>query len=366
MRTRRAAACCGIAIAWILIALGCGNPAPPTAAQSSPTPIAYPYFPERPRGPAIPIGLDVPATPSATPGTWQRIPFVYPLTSDRGTFALYDRATPDILVFPGAGFGLNSITELTTTRYAFDDGRNVYQYDIVTEERTKLVDGMTVGGFAFGPNSDDRNELFFLGTSDPRLAADRIGFLFVTLDYPGSYAGKPMGIGPVNALAALHGGVASFDVDSAGETIVFTTADGGLYLFQPIFQLVQDLLADQEFRQGFAHVVTIDSKWARFVVWEDHRRDSILVLDRWTGLIDAVPEVGVVFNNIQASMPAFKNGDPFNLIFRFTTRDDPPDPRFAVYNLLTGDMALIPILNNALEEPGRTLFSRPGLGESRH
>lgn len=350
-----------VALAWVLVSMACGNANPPGAAQSSATPSTYPHMPERPRGPALPIGLNVPATPSATPGVWQRIPFIFPIDSDKAQLALYDRATPDIYVFPGAGFCIHSPTEISTTEYAFDNGRNIYLYDIVAEIRTKLVDGHLVGGFAFSPNTDNHKELFFLGTSDKRLAAARIGFLYVTLDYPSVYMTKPMWIGPVNAVAVLHGGITSFDVAGAGEEIVFTTADGGLYMFQPIFQLVQDLLADQEFHRGFADGVSIDSTWARFVVWENTLTDTINVLDRWTGLIDAVPDVGVALNNIAVHSPTFKNGDPFNLIFRIRTTDARPSEHYAVYNLLTGDVFLIPILNNFLNPSGQTLFSQPGL-----
>ncbi|MNS77414.1 hypothetical protein D3C72_1109960 [compost metagenome] len=115
--------------------------------------------------------------------------------------------------------------------------------------------------------------------------------------------------------------------------MVFTTADGGLYLYDTRRVVVEAVFADQEISGGFhAAAATIDPIWGRFVVWQDIKRRSIFVLDRWTRLIDTVPFVSIAWD-AESVTPGYYGYDPFNVVLLVTF----PDGSFRLmnYNILT-------------------------------
>ena len=149
----------------------------------------------------------------------------------------------------------------------------------------------------------------------------------------GPILGRPAFLSKVNALAAQHGGLTSIAVDGPGDWLVFTTGDGGLYLYDIRRLRVQALLPD-ELSSGRFHAIgaTIDPVWGRYVVWTDAVRQSLFILDRWAQRLDTVPYAAIAWNADEVT-GSFQGNDPFNVVLLSLAADG--SFRLMTYNLLT-------------------------------
>ncbi len=325
---------------------------------------------------ASPSPLESPAPYFASPAPFERIPYALP-PGPEALLWLYDRASQDILVYPGAGVGISNVFEWNPYQFYYDDRRDIFLLDSPREVRITLVDGGEVGGFAFSPVFDGKNNLYFLGTADPDLADAAIGHAYVkraprngiedilgiatgsmsatdTVLAPVTGIGEPFPVSPIfgkpaylakiNAVGALHGGISSINVTGTGDWVVFTTADGGLYLYDTRRVAVQALIVEQELSGGIhASSANIDPIWGRFVVWHDTLRRSIFVFDRWTGQIDTVPYVAIAWNAETVGAPNFYGSDPFDVVLLVTLPGGVF--RLMAYNLLTEQLTNLTFLN---------------------
>lgn len=321
-------------------------------------PVRSPAIPSSPlmaqsrigRGPAVPLPMDIPATLSATPPRpWERYAFV---THDLH-LALYERSTEITRSYPAAGEPVLGVGEPVPELITFDDGRNVYAYDVNTEELVRLVDGQEVGGFAFNASSDEHGNFYFLGTSDPVKAAARIGHAYAKFMPPGAsgtlaqrilgpYLGKPVFLTPVNLVGGLSGDIQSLRPSRPGDLYIFTTVEGRVYLYDTVDGMMQALRPNQEFdKENHAVDARIDQVTGRYAAWiEDRQR--LVVLDRWNGLMGPVPFLG---QEATASIFTLKFLDAFTLIFRSGYSDD--QIRLVTYNLLNGTFDNLPVANMA-------------------
>lgn len=361
-----------------------------------------------------PSPLSSPSPYYASPAPYERVVYGLP-PGPNAQLWFYERARQDVFVFPGAGIGVENAAEWNPYQFYYDDRRNIYLLDMRWEVRVTLVDGFEVGGFAFSPAFDGKDNLYFLGTSNPDQANLLTGFAYVKpaplngaeaafgispgtstgngngngngkdkgdgngngngngngkgngkdqdtdkgngngngsasesasgsilapvfgigAAFPlGPVLGKPVFLSKINAVGALHGGINSINVDGTGDWVVFTTVDGGLYLYDTRRAVVQAVFPDQEIAGGFqAFGSTIDPVWGRFVVWSDAGRRSILVLDRWTGGIDTVPYAAIAWDAQLVGSPAFFGSDPYEVILLVLLSDG--TFRLMSYNLVT-------------------------------
>lgn len=301
--------------------------------------------PEGFRGPALSIPLGVPATASATPAPWARKAFTYG-PDDR--LALYRRASQDILVFPGAGTGLQNASTYTATQLYYDDRRDIFLYDLEREERVTLVSGDEVAGFAFAPAIDDHDTLYFLASRHPDLSEASAYAKYAREAEGATPSSKPLGsvlgkvffLSPINAVGERHGGISSINVHDAGEPVVFTTGDGGLYAYYPATDRVESLLV-AEVGGMHAHDVNIDPVWGRFVVWTDTEREGIYLLDRWSGQVDPLPITRLGF--LEASGPSFSGKDPYHVLFTATLEDG--STRLMAFDIVTERLDALALFN---------------------
>lgn len=304
---------------------------------------AVPTHPARPPGSVVPSAA-APASTSASPAPFERVPFAYGPSS---RLAVFNRASMDVQLYPGAGTGLENLSEYAPDRFVGDDRRDIWLIDPSKEERLKLVDGREVGGYAFAPSLDARDTLYFLGSERPDLSDARA---FVKVAPSGArppsllapYLGKAGLVVPIAALAAAHGGITSLGVDGPGSAVVFTTGDGGLYLHFPKTRSVQAVLATWALAErGAADGANIDPVWGRFLVWADTRRRGLWILDRQTGGLDPVPysRLGLV----AADSPQFYGDDPFEIVFTGTFPDG--STRLLAYDLRTERLEMLTTLN---------------------
>lgn len=375
---------------------GCPGPRPPALDPGG-------------RGPAIPVPLDIPATPSASPSHYLRLAYALP-PGPKARLWVYDLASQSVLVYPGAGRGIANVTEWNPEQFVYDDGRNIYLLDALREIRITLVEGLEVGGFAFAASFDAQDNWFFLGTADPELARRGIGWAYakaaprtteevttpvatgeatgratrsttagkatgsaktenatgsttseeatesagriatesviapilgIGLEFPlAPTLGKPVFLTKINAVGQVHGGISSINVTGSGDWVAFTTADGGLYLYQTRRAEVQKILIPTGSRASAAN---IDPVWGRYLVWVDTVQQRVYCWDRFTGLHDTLPYLSLAPDAITVEAPDFIDNDPYNVVFLVTL----PHGAFRLvnYNLLTELITNLTLLN---------------------
>ena len=330
-------------------------------------------------GPVVPV--DFPPSPS--PPTSIRAPFrQFPFTHPAGPYArlaVYDRLSHEVLWFPGAGVGIANVSRLDDGMWAYDDGRDVSVYDSHREERVVMVHGREVGGFAFLPTFATRESMYFLGQSDPELAARGIGWLYAKREEaspsrgtsgatPGTpresrppevsrALGQARWIAPVNALAAKFGGLTSVSVDGQDSAVAFTTTAGRVFVYSPITRKVTSRPNfSEEPGEQHATQVTIDPVWGRYVVWHDTERRTVLVLDRWNAVMEPVPTVRFGMGVVSVSAPGFHETDADTVTVTVTRADG--TEQLMAYRLSDGRVETFPVLD-AFRVPGRRSPSRP-------
>lgn len=302
-------------------------------------------------------GVDDPTpspSPSASASPIPKIPFAT-LGGRNSLLALYDPNTFETLLFPGAGRPVFRVSEPYPGVFLFDDLRSIYLYGERSEVRTTVVDGAEVGGFAFDAATTRLQSLFFRGTADPAEAALGIGDVYVVAGKPapsgfhlGPWLGKPASLTLVNALGRQHGGVRSFRSSVSERFYVFTTGDGGLYLFETLTGICRSLLPDDEITNGGrALEVRIDPFQERFVVWSDRSGLTFNMIDLVDGGITRFPYADLAVAGFVAFAPRFI--DRTEVLFVIVDPERPRITRFLTYDIVTNHLKILAILNLALD-----------------
>lgn len=321
-----------------------------------------PILPERSwRGTALPMPVSVPSTFSQTPRPYK----TYAFTTTGGIAALFTRDPWQILFFPQLGRRVFSLSDPYDYVLMFDDGRDVFAYDISAEEKVHLVEGRLVGGFAFKSTLGGADHLYFLATSDPALAARRLGFVHVMAAAPRAspsaqpakprdfyllrpFQGVPAGLMRLNAFAAEHGAVQSFRAAKTGDLFALTTGDGSLCAYEAAtdqLYLVLPSLARAE--SGGARDVRIQPVFARYLLWLDLRAERLFLFDRWNGTLE--PVVIEASLGRRAILSDAKFLDAYRLGVIATFPEDPPFQRFVTYDLVRRTFEAVAVLNLARE-----------------
>ena len=330
-------------------------------------------------GPVVPVDPPPsPFPPTSVSAPFRQIPFTHP-AGPYARLAVYDRPSHEVLWFPGAGVGIANVSRLDDGMWAYDDGRDVSVYDSHREERVVVVHGREVGGFAFLPTFATRESMYFLGQSEPGLAARGIGWLYAKREEAGPSGGasgatsgslrasRPPGvsvalgqarwIAPVNALAAKFGGLTSVSVDGQDSAVAFTTTAGRVFVYSPITRKVTSRPHfSEEPGEQHATQVTIDPVQGRFLAWHDTERRTVLVLDRWNAVMEPVSSVRFGMGVISVSAPGFHETDADTITVTVTRADGAE--QLMAYRLSDGRVETFPVLD-AFRAPGRRSPSRP-------
>lgn len=304
------------------LAASCGEAARPAAG---PLPLASTSPAPDPPGLYLPPGLIAGPTPApiVTPVAKTQFVFTFPPGPEARLY-VYDKPKEEVFAYPGAGKGIDFAFLIGTERFMFQQDNGIHVYDHKKETNLTMVDPRLVGGFAFEPTTDNANNTYFLATDDPVEAALGIGEVYVirtikqateSLNFPWDPVAKPVYLSPVNAVGARHGRISSVNINGAGDALVFTTAEGGLYLYNQWTCEVHELRTNRELGEGRASSVGIDFPWGRWVVWEDFVLQRIFLLDRWTGLIDTVPYANLALDALAVRFPFFSGYDPWHVFF---------------------------------------------------
>lgn len=294
------------------------------------------------------------ASPSATPTPIPQIPFAT-LGGRNSLLALYDPNTFETFLYPGAGRPVFRPTEPYPDVFLYDDIRNIYLYDTRSETRTILVNGAEVGGFAFEAFTTPLQTLFFRGTSDPAEAVIGVGDVYLIRGTPdleqfhlGPWLGKPVNLTLINALGRAHGGILSFRASPSELLYVFTTLDGGLYLYEAMTGSCRSLLADHDITGGgHALEVRIDPVEERFVVFSERSGLGFNVIDLKDGGVTAFPYADLALADFVVLAPRFL--DRTLILFVVIDPRNPRITRFLTYDFATNALRILPVLNFMLD-----------------
>lgn len=337
-----------MALACALLALlaGCRH----TASPSVP----------RPSVPIVPAVMAPPGSrplPAPTPK-----PIVEPAEKDRFVFsfppgpearlAIFEKASEDIYVYPGAGKGMSFTFTVGADQYMFQKDGAIQVYDHARELLITMWDPEISGLFAFAPTTDYAYNLYFLA-APPARAATFTGNVFVqrpaseSTPYPWNRFEKAHELIELSAVGAVHGGISSFAVNGAGDVLVFTTADGLLFEYRPKRHEVLEIRIQHEDGPGHASSVGIDFPWGRYVVWEDSLKHQIFLLDRWTGEVDPLPIANLILNATAIRFPFFSGFDPWHIFFSIFLPNG--DERVYRYDIRTEQTDTLTLRNGFLD-----------------
>lgn len=365
-----------------------------------------PIPPIRPwRGTVLPAPLTVPATFSSWPEPYDSFAF----ETVHGFAALFTRFPYQILYFPQLGNRIFSLTEPYDYVLLYDDGRDILLYDVYTEEKLRLVEGELAGGFAFKASFDGVANLYFLATSDPTLAAERLGFAYAEFAVPSPpptpkpspsptpspspspsappsaspspspsaspsaspspsggkretrdfyplrpLSGVPVGLQKLNAFALQHRALESIRATGDGLLFVFATGDGLLGTYEVPTDEIRLLLPIGVFSESFGGALgpRFQPTFARYVLFlERKHRQRFFLLDRWTGTLEPLP----YFESFgkQAILSEGKWMDAFRIFFIATfpgeSPADPPFQRLVSYDLVRRTFEGLMFLNLGFE-----------------
>lgn len=289
---------------------------------------------------------EITATSSNTPEDVKRFPFAFPPGFHEARLFLYDDATKDVWIYPGAGEGIANVGEINPGQYYFDSHGSIFVYIIATECLMMPIETHSAVRFAFLPTYDAHYNLYFIGTNDPEEASRSVGHLFAAFTPFGPEAPTTSRLGPpctlfeLSKVNALEGCITSVSVTMEGNLLAFTTECGEIYLYTPFEPTLLRLSIDP-YR---AANVSIDPIWGRYIAWKDLKGNWIYILDRWTGCIRPVP-INELFG---VSMIGYVDGDPWHVFF-FGTVPGAPWPSLFAYDWRTQSVRSLTILNEIQE-----------------
>lgn len=275
-----------------------------------------PTLPEAPPPTTEGITVEPPCTPP---------PLTVFFTAPSGTGSLlylYDEKVQDVWTFPAAGVGVRNPKTGPHDSVLFDRDWQIFQLFYLTECLCRYDTGP---GYAFAPNIDGAENIYFLGTDTLAQAEAGIGDLGILL------CPQELEIWPesLNQVGRSHGGITSFGIAKTGYPLAFTTLDGKLFISHvPATESVYVL--DTGIQN--ADDVDIDEK-GNLIVWVDTKQNLILLsptedFQTPCPLFVANPEGGVLRS------PRFKGDRPYYITY-VSTSPDGVNYRFA-YNLCNG------------------------------
>ena len=268
--------------------------APVTAVPASPV-VAAPLA-------AAPVGLAAGAPPPL-------IPFVSYINGDYKLF-VYDPTINDNYALPGAGDGIHNPQIFSGNRIVFDrnDGgtHHIYFYDVVAELVATFNDVNGLGDVR-------KPSISFDGTVMTFLLDQSRAMIWIN--------GVVADIAKINTVAALNSTYVTWlRLSCDGQWIVFTTADGGLYLYDVVNPMVNQITAARDVGDGFATHPAISPDGTQ-IAWESDGK--VFRYDRVTGLVDPMPFLNTAFNADFVTDPLWECFDNAHILAELGTFGPP-------------------------------------------
>jgi hypothetical protein len=230
---------------------------------------------------------------------------------------LYDDLKKEVFALPGAGKGINSASLYLPGQYLFVRDGQLFLYEASGERVCLLAPTLSLVGFAFSPVPDLFGNVYFLGTDLPEEALLGIGKLYVTSALKPLVPDPPkllepgaiLELGKVNSLE--EGGIRSFKVTLDSSKLVFTTAEGGLYLYTPLKPSLQRLpIGGRK-----AAIASIDPIWGRYVVWKESKSNRLFSLDLTTRCLEPLSFAEQAESFVDIAALGFLGTDPWHIFF---------------------------------------------------
>lgn len=258
---------------------------------------------------------------------------------------VYDDLLKDNYALPGAGGGIANPECYLGGRYiVFDRGGQILFYDVERHLACAFNNVNGCGPVARPSISEDGQTLVFVGYPGPIGPCGSDGGVAYLWS-----CGAVCELSKVNVAATPEGGVNWIRISADGRWAVFTTALGGLYLYDlqnPMVLAVPDV----HDVGGFAAMPDISPDGTQLVFTALDRscgRPTIFRFDRLSGMIDPLPFANAAFGSIAACNPQFLGGDGVHLYFQALSPEG-CYPRFRVleYDWITERVRTLTVLNS--------------------
>ncbi len=334
---------------------------PGTETQPAPAPEPLPLPPEPLPVLPPPVVAPVPAIPAIpiTPGPtliaftsrldWRGVDVAgfepFHLGGISGLF-VYDDFLKDNYNLPGAGLGIEN-------PQVFDNGSKVlfnrvdgtiWFYDILAEIVVQFNDVNVLGVPVIRPSiTFDGSVMTFIAAAGWDCAA---GIAMIWIN------GVTAELAKVNAVGAFRGGVRWIRISGGGQWAVFTTGDGGLFVYDVMNPAVFEV-TDARVAGGFATHPDISWDGSQIVWTGIDPGDGTLKIfryDRIGGLIDPMPFANIALNAEDAFSPRFLGPDSTWITYGVSVGGHRGNFRVLGYNWLTEAVRTMTILNNVQGE----------------
>lgn len=267
---------------------------------------------------------------------------------------VYDDVLKDNYALPGAGVGIEN-------PQVFDNGTKVL---------FNRVDGTIWFYDVLGEINVQFNDVNILGVPvvRPSITLDGSVMTFIAApgwNWGGGYAmiwinGVLAELAKVNAVGAFRGGIRWIRISGNGRWAVFTTGDGGLFVYDVMNPMVLEVT---DARAAGFYATHPDISWdGSQIVWTGIEPGDgslkIFRYDRINALVDPMPFANIAMNAFDAFTPRFLGPDTTWLTYGVSIGSRRGGFRVLGYNWLTEAVRTLTILNNVAGQ-GVQLISDP-------
>ncbi len=322
-------------------------PQPQEATPAIAPPVLPAELPLAPIMPAIPITPGPRLIAFTSELDWGGITWAgftpFNLTGFSGLF-VYDDMLKDNYALPGAGLGVRNPEIFDNgTKVLFDrvDG-TIWFYDVLAELNVQFNDTNTLGVPVIRPSINEPGTIMTF-IAAPGLAFNR-GYAMIWMN------GVVAELAKVNAVGALRGGISWIRISGNGTWAVFTTGDGGLFLYDVVNPMVFEI-TDARVAGAFSTHPDISFDGSQ-VVWTgiDAGDGSLKMFryDRLAQLVDPMPFANLAMNAVDVFDPEFLTPDGTWIVYDAFIGSRDGGFRVLAYNWLTEAVRTLTILNNVI------------------
>jgi hypothetical protein len=272
------------------------------------------------------------------------IPFVSYINGHFKLF-VYDRTIGDNYALVGAGEDIQNPT-------LFSQSRIVYERDFRGKGQIAFYDAVAELNVYF-------NDVNGLGSvRRPSITYDGTAMVFLLEQRREAFRGRAMiwingvvaDLAKVNAVGDLHGGITWIRISCDGRWATFTTADGGLFVYDVINPMAHQIVDARAVGNGHASHPAISPDGTQ-IAWADSS-GFVYRYDRINNLVDPMPFLNAAFNADFVTDPLFLCYDNAHIYAELKTQGPKENCvwRVVEYNWITETVAGLTILNNVLGE----------------
>lgn len=182
-----------------------------------------------------------------------------------GRIFVWDEALGDSYAVPAPGPVIATAVLYLDTRILYETpAGQFFSYDLLSEISTAFNDVNSLGFVTRASLTKDARTMVFVANTDGQPKLSEATKAYVWLD------GAVAELAKVNAVGALRRGVGRIRIAGGGKLLIFTTLDGGLFLYSPETEVVHEVEDARAIGDGFSHQAVLSADASR-MAWASGR-----------------------------------------------------------------------------------------------